>query len=85
VGSHRAADGLDPATRLRGDRPATDPSGETVAVVAAALHGALGAECRGARLWGPSARFPGQRVGRDHELEDGDVVEILTYATKNHL
>jgi ribosome-interacting GTPase 1 len=32
----------------------------------------------GARLWGPSARFDGQRVGRDHVVADGDVVEILT-------
>jgi small GTP-binding protein len=67
----------------------TDPqpvrAGETVADVAAALHGELGAECRGAHVWGPSARFPGQRVGRDHELEDGDMIEILTYTTKNHL
>ena len=31
----------------------------------------------GARVWGPSARFDGQRVGRDHEVLDGDVVEIL--------
>jgi len=28
-------------------------------------------------LWGPSARFGGQRVGRDHAVLDGDVVEIL--------
>jgi ribosome-interacting GTPase 1 len=53
-------------------------AGETVADLAAALHGELGAECRGARVWGPSARFPGQRVGRDHALKDGDTVEILT-------
>jgi uncharacterized protein len=31
----------------------------------------------GARVWGGSARFEGQRVGRDHVVEDGDVVEIL--------
>jgi ribosome-interacting GTPase 1 len=34
--------------------------------------------CVGAHLWGPSARFPGQRVGREHEVVDGDAVEILT-------
>ena len=34
--------------------------------------------CTGARVWGPSARFEGQRVGREHELADGDAVEILT-------
>jgi ribosome-interacting GTPase 1 len=28
-------------------------------------------------VWGESARFPGQRVGRTHELADGDAVEIL--------
>jgi len=31
----------------------------------------------GARLWGPTARFDGQRVGREQELQDGDIVEIL--------
>jgi ribosome-interacting GTPase 1 len=32
----------------------------------------------GARIWGPSARFEGQQVGRQHELHDGDTVEVLT-------
>jgi hypothetical protein len=45
--------------------------------VADAIHHDLGARCRGARVWGPSARFPGQRVGREHLLDDGDAVEIL--------
>ena len=49
----------------------------TVAEVAAALHGELGVQCRGAHVWGPSARFPGQLIGRDHVLTDGDVIEIL--------
>jgi small GTP-binding protein len=49
----------------------------TVADVADSIHHDLGARCRGARLWGPSARFPGQAVGRDHPLDDGDTVEIL--------
>jgi hypothetical protein len=37
----------------------------------------LAASFSGARVWGPSARFEGQRVGRDHAVQDGDVVEIL--------
>ena len=49
----------------------------TVADVAHSIHHELGARCRGARLWGGSARFAGQRVGRDHRLADGDTVEIL--------
>jgi len=28
-------------------------------------------------VWGPSARFEGQRVGRDHVVADDDTVEIL--------
>ena len=49
----------------------------TVVDVADSIHHELGARCVGARVWGPSARFEGQRVGRDHELADGDAVEIL--------
>jgi len=49
----------------------------TVAHVARTIHHELERDCRGARVWGPSARFPGQRVGRAHELADGDSVEIV--------
>jgi small GTP-binding protein len=49
----------------------------TVADVADSIHHALGDRCVGARLWGPSARFDGQRVGPAHVLADGDTVEIL--------
>jgi small GTP-binding protein len=52
-------------------------SGSTVAEVADHVHHELGATFSGARVWGPSARFEGQRVGRDHRVEDGDTVEIL--------
>jgi small GTP-binding protein len=45
--------------------------------VADAIHHDLGARCTGAKVWGPSARFDGQQVGRSHELQDGDAVEIL--------
>jgi small GTP-binding protein len=49
----------------------------TVYDVADDIHHELAARCRGARVWGPSARFAGQRVGRGHVLADGDVVEII--------
>ena len=55
---------------------ALDP-GATVADVAEEIHRDLGATFRGARVWGHSARFEGQQVGRDHEVQDGDVVEIV--------
>ena len=49
----------------------------TVVDVADAIHHDLAPLVRGARVWGPSARFDGQRVGRDHEVCDGDTVEVL--------
>lgn len=32
---------------------------------------------KAAQIWGPSARFPGQVVGREHVLKDEDVVTVL--------
>jgi hypothetical protein len=57
--------------------PLALPVGSTVTDVADAVHHDLGAAAVGARIWGPSARFAGQRVGRDHHVEDEDAVEIL--------
>ena len=51
--------------------------GSTATDVADWVHHDLAAAFTGARVWGPSARFEGQRVGRDHVVRDGDVVEIL--------
>lgn len=62
----------------------TDPEplalepGSTVEDVADAVHHDLAATFVGARTWGPSARFEGQRVGREHPVLDGDTVEVLT-------
>jgi len=57
--------------------PTAVPPGTTVADVATLVHNELGSDAVGARVWGPSARFDGQRVGRDHELRDGDTLEIV--------
>jgi small GTP-binding protein len=50
----------------------------TVADVARTIHHDVEAACTGARIWGPSARFDAQRVGRDHVVADGDTIEVLT-------
>jgi small GTP-binding protein len=50
----------------------------TVVDVAGTIHREVAEECRGARVWGPSARFAGQRVGREHVVADGDTIEVLT-------
>ena len=51
--------------------------GATVEDVADEIHHELAESFVAARVWGPSARFDGQRVGRTHVVQDGDVVEIL--------
>jgi uncharacterized protein len=61
---------------LEADPLAVKP-GSTVADVAAELHGELELACRGAHVWGPSAKFDGQLVGRDHEVATDDVIEVL--------
>jgi uncharacterized protein len=60
------------------DEPFALAEGATVIDVADRIHHELSAACTGALLWGPSARFEGQRVGRGHVVQDGDVVEVLT-------
>ena len=59
-----------------GDPVALQPPA-TVLDVADTIHHELRERCTGARIWGPSARFPGQQVGREYELSDGDTVEVL--------
>jgi len=59
------------------DEPIALEPGATVADVADRVHHDLAASFSGARVRGPSARFDDQRVGRDHVVADGDVVEIL--------
>ena len=59
-----------------GDPVALEPPA-TVLDVADTIHHELRERCSGARVWGSSARFPGQQVGREYELSDGDTVEIL--------
>jgi hypothetical protein len=59
------------------DEPVALEPGATASDVADWVHHDLAATFSGARVWGPSARFDGQRVGRDHPVLDGDVVEIL--------
>ncbi len=55
---------------------ALDP-GSTVEDVADSIHHDIAATFTGARVWGTSAKFERQRVGREHQVRDGDVVEIL--------
>ncbi|HDD72747.1 MAG TPA: GTP-binding protein [Candidatus Aenigmarchaeota archaeon] len=51
--------------------------GSAIKHVAEKIHSRVfGERLMYARIWGPSARFPGQKKGPDHILMDGDIVEL---------
>ncbi|MCW4026310.1 MAG: TGS domain-containing protein, partial [Candidatus Bathyarchaeota archaeon] len=60
--------------------PSGDPivvgEGTTVIDVAKKLHTRLYRGFRYARIWGTSAKHPGQKVGSEHTMKDGDIIEI---------
>jgi hypothetical protein len=57
------------------DRPYTLRRGNTVEQLAELVHRDFAAGLQFARVWGETS-FDGQHVGRDHELVDGDVIEL---------
>ncbi len=69
-------------TKEPGEDATGDPlimrKGSTVMDVARRLHSSLAEGMRYARVWGKSVKFPGQKVGGDHILEDKDIIEIHT-------
>lgn len=57
------------------DRPFTVPIGSTVLDLAREVHRDFERTLKHARIWG-SGLFDAQTVGREHELRDGDLVEL---------
>ncbi len=57
------------------DKPFTVRQGDVVYDVARQVHRDLAGSLKYARLWG-SGRFKGQQVGRDHQVSDGDILEL---------
>ncbi len=61
---------------VKSDKPIILPRNSTIRDLAEVIHREFAEKMRYARVWGRSVRIQGQRVGPDHILEDGDVVEI---------
>lgn len=59
-------------------KPLVVPIGTRVIDVARMIHSRLYKEFKYARVWGKSVKFNGQKVGRNHVLRDGDIVEVRT-------
>lgn len=66
----------EPSAKEPSGKPIVVKEGTTVIGAAKELHSKLYRKFRYARIWGQSAKFPGQKVGPDHPLRDGDIVEI---------
>ena len=58
------------------EHPFVVRTGTTVKELARNIHTDLAERYRYSRIWGPTSKFPGERVGPDHILGDQDVVEI---------
>lgn len=57
------------------DKPFVLKKGDTVLELAYSIHRDFPEQLKNARVWG-SAKFEGQTVARDYELQDGDIVEL---------
>lgn len=60
------------------EQPIALPKGATVKELAEKIHKDFVKKFKHAIVTGTSAKFPKQRVGLGHIVEDGDVVEIIT-------
>lgn len=49
----------------------------TVKELASRIHKDFLQKFKHAKIWGPSAAFPGQQVGFEHKLKDKDIIEIF--------
>lgn len=51
--------------------------GETVETVCKKIHRDFKTKFRYAQVWGTSAKYPGQKVGLDHQLHDKDILCVI--------
>ncbi len=60
------------------DEPLILRKGVTVKDLCREIHRDLLENFRYAQVWGDSAEYPGQEVGKDHELSDEDIVRVFS-------
>ncbi len=58
------------------EQPLALPRGATVSDVAKRLHKEIYEKLKCAKVWG-STKIPGQKVSKDYELRDNDIVELI--------
>lgn len=69
-------------TKEPGKDPVSIPivarNGITVGELAKMIHNDFYNRFKYARIWGPSAKFPNEKVGIDRELLDGSIIQLYT-------
>ncbi|MEM3560543.1 MAG: TGS domain-containing protein, partial [Nitrososphaerota archaeon] len=60
------------------EKPLIVPKGITVGEVAKIIHKDFVKKLKYARIWGKSVKINGQRVSKEHYLEDQDIIELYT-------
>lgn len=66
----------EPNEKEASKEPVILKEGATIGDLAEKIHSELYKNFKYARVWGPSSKFPGEKVGLNHLLKDGDIVEI---------
>ena len=61
------------------EEPMVVRKGTTITEICQRLHRDFVRKFRYSQIWGPSAKFPGQTVGLNHKVLDGDIVSIITH------
>ncbi|MHA2363151.1 MAG: OBG GTPase family GTP-binding protein [Candidatus Hodarchaeales archaeon] len=66
-----------PGRKADMEEPMIIKKGITVEGICNKIHRRFKDDLRFANIWGPSAKFPGQKVGLNHVLLDSDIVKIV--------
>mgnify|MGYP000069243853 CR=1 FL=1 len=66
----------EPNEKEASKEPVILKEGATIGDLAKEIHSELYKNFKYAKVWGPSSKFPGEKVGLNHLLKDGDIVEI---------
>jgi len=67
-----------PPREDKSDEPMILRKGSTVLDVCRKIHKDFITNFRSAQVWGSSVEYPGQKVGANHALEDGDIIRIYS-------
>lgn len=66
----------EPSSKEPSKKPLVVKSGTNVIEIAKKLHLEIYKKFKYAQIWGPSAKYPGERVRPTHILMDGDIIEM---------